>query len=196
MHKILMLVLFLAGTIPQLCAQHDYSTVSLAFTNENIALPFTRKVKSPAHPGVALGVEIPWRQMNQSELRWRGTLGAYFHEKVQHAVYAKAGLAYRYYLPFHIQVDAGADMGYAHSFYPSAIYEQTDDGGFEPVDQSGRPHAIASLGLGIGYDVLQNEERPLLVFLRYEMMVQTPFAVTIPVIPHTFFHLGVQYALF
>ena len=190
MRKILILLTFLVfGTT--LVAQSW--PISVSFVDESIAFPSHRLIKSPLHPGFTVGTEFPNKKFD-SDAEWglRAEIGAYFHERVENAVFLNGSAYYRQPIYWELYAEGGAGAGYLHSFYPSTIWEQQPDGGFSIKEQKGRPHAIATVDLGLGYDLSPQWT----VFIRYQLMVETPFASTIPVIPHTLFSMGAKFHLF
>jgi len=79
-------------------------------------------------------------------------------------------------------------LGYLHTFYPAELYQQTESGDFEVVNQLGRPHLYVNLGVGLTY-LGSNKMQP---FIRQELFIETPFANGIPVIPHSLLKIGIH----
>jgi len=75
-----------------------------------------------------------------------------------------------------------------HTFYPAELYEQNDAGEFESINQAGRSHLYLSAGVGFTY-LGSSKVQP---FIRQELMLETPFANGIPLIPHSLLKVGLQ----
>jgi hypothetical protein len=79
-----------------------------------------------------------------------------------------------------------------HTFYPGEVYELNENNGeFEKINQKGRPHLLAGVGVGITY--LKNKRwQP---FIRQDLSIETPFINGIPVMIHSFLKMGINYKL-
>jgi hypothetical protein len=166
------------------------SRLSIALTNESIALPFTRY--SPIHPGAEVGMTFWEKNKTRSSQRWNAVLGGYYHQRVETAFYLQGQYQYQWFLLPYLGVDLTGGLGYLHSFYPADLYEQNaTTGKYQAVSQIGRPHGIAELGLGLTFT---NSSR-IEPYIRQSMMVEAPFANGIPVIPHSFLKVGVNVKL-
>lgn len=176
-------------------AQQNDQRLTISLLDESFALPSTNFIKTDINPGIAIGLERPFKFGAKHEFGLSYGLGYFYHQKLEHNIFAQAAIFYKYDITkrFHAQADFG--LGYAHTFNPTELYEQQSDGSFNVVKQTGRAHAIATLGLELGYNLRNAQEKPLMIFTKYQMMLETPFAITIPVVPHTLFHVGVKFGL-
>lgn len=159
--------------------------ISVAATTEAIGLPFTNYF--PYHPGLEIKGNIKKTEKPKSIRYFNINLGSFYHQKVEMAFYL--GVEYQYTLKLFkgkIGLDFPVGLGYLHSFYPGKLYEQSDDGNFEEVSQLGRPHAYANLGVGLSY-LSCSKFQP---FIRQELLVETPFANGIPIVPHSILKVG------
>ena len=189
MNKLLILALFITGLLPSLHGQRIES-LSVAVTTEAIGLPFTNY--RPLHPGFEIKTTWKTKETDKNIQRYNTNLGAYFHRRVENGIYL--GGEYQYTQKLFQQkvgLDFPAGLGYLHSFYPGELYEQDENGEFSVVQQGGRPHFYLNLGTGISY-LGASRFQP---FIRQTVMVETPFANGIPVILHSFLHVGVNIQL-
>ncbi len=164
--------------------------ISVAATTKAIGLPFTNYL--PYHPGLELRATLRTKTTNKKTQRYNVNLGAFFHRRLQTGFYIGGEFQYtRKLFRQAIGLDLPIGVGYLHTFYPNELYEQTVNGDFEVVSQLGRPHAYINLGIGISY-LKPKKVQP---FIRQELFVQTPFANGIPVVPHSFFKIGINLKL-
>jgi len=154
---------------------------------EAIGLPFTNYL--PIHPGVEFKVAFKIKETQKNKQYFNANLGGYFHRKVETAFYL--GGEYQYTQKLFKQklgLDFPMGLGYLHTFYPAELYEQTESGDFESVNQLGRPHLYVNLGVGLTY-LGSPKVQP---FIRQELFVETPFANYFPLIPHSLLKVGVH----
>ena len=160
--------------------------ISVAATSEAIGLPFTNYL--PYHPGVEVKGTLKDTEKARSYRFVNVNLGFFYHERVETAFYL--GGEYQYSIMLfkkQMGLDVPIGLGYLHAFYPGELYEQNADGDFEKVRQFGRPRAYANLGVGVSYTGASRFQP----YIRQELMIETPFANGIPVIPHSLLKLGV-----
>lgn len=184
-----LIFILLVGFIQQSFSQR-IKQVSMAATTEAIGLPFTNYL--PYHPGFEAGATFFQKEKNKNLHSLSGKLGFYYHEKLETGIYL--GAEYQYSLQLFnekVSFDLPIGLGYIHTFYPGELYEQDANGDFQTVTQFGRPHLYVNLGIGATYTG-SNRFQP---FIRQELMVVTPFANGIPVIPHSFLKIGLQIKL-
>lgn len=161
--------------------------ISIAATSEAIGFPFTNYL--PYHPGIELKATLRNKERPQSIRQINVNAGYFFHRKVENAFYLGGEYQYTQKLfNSRIGLDIPAGLGYLHTFYPSELYEQTDSGDFERITSLGRPHLYVNLGIGLTY-LNDSKIQP---FIRQELFLETPFATSIPVIPHSLLKVGIQ----
>lgn len=163
---------------------------SVAVYSEAIGLPFTNY--SPIHPGMAVSATLKETEKAKSIRYLDVTAGFFYHERLETALYLGGTYQYSHKL-FNrtMSVDLPVGLGYLHSFYPGELYEQNEVGDFETVNQWGRSHLYVNLGVGLTY-LSKGNIQP---FIRQELLLETPFANGIPVIPHSLLKIGVQVKL-
>ncbi|MEM6297305.1 MAG: hypothetical protein AAF740_01305 [Bacteroidota bacterium] len=161
--------------------------LSVAATTEAIGLPFTNYF--PIHPG--LEVKATLRQVEKSKSIRSFNVGAGFfhHRRLETAIYLGGEYQHSFKLLHEkVSLDLPIGLGYLHSFYPSPLYEQNEDGNFDTVFQLGRPHAYLNLGIGVSC-LGSGKVQP---FIRQEMLLEAPFANGIPLITHSMLKAGIH----
>ncbi|MEO1515376.1 MAG: hypothetical protein AAFV95_10195 [Bacteroidota bacterium] len=186
--KYAFLFLFFLGT--QTVFSQTFQQFSFAATSEAIGLPFTNYL--PYHPGVEISGTLRKKDKANNVQYLNVKAGFFYHRRLETAIYL--GGEYQFSQKLFrqkISVDFPVGLGYLHSFYPGELYEQNGEGGFEKVNQLGRPHLYVNLGVGLTYLGIGRFQP----FIRQELMVETPFANGIPAIPHSLVKIGVQIKL-
>ena len=164
--------------------------LSLSINSEAIGLPFTNY--SPIHPGIEISGSLKRNERDRSIRYLNLKAGFFHHERLENAIYL--GGEYQYSQKLFggkMSLDVPMGLGYLHSFYPGELYEQNEAGDFETISQAGRSHLYVNLGVGLTF-LPQSKIQP---FIRQELLLETPFANGIPVIPHSLLKVGIQLKL-
>jgi len=164
-------------------------SIGISFQQESISLPFTRFEQWNPGGEIEYGFS-EWEKGNGLRQVYL-TLGYYFHREVESAFYLKVEYDIALRITDDIHFDIVPALGYMHSFYPGEIYEPIGEGNYELKKQLGRPHLWIESGLGFSFF----RTKPISPFLQYRFAVETPFANGIPVFPHSFYQVGIQYKL-
>ncbi|MEL6562406.1 MAG: hypothetical protein AAFQ94_29825 [Bacteroidota bacterium] len=176
----------LLSTVAQTSFGQKIEGFSLAFQTESIALPFSRI--SPVHPGVEFGLKLKSVTKTHSERSWHAYAGWFYHESMDQNFYLRGEYQFAYKIFKNLKLSVPLGLGYLHSFHSKPVYEQGEDGTFEEKTQMGRPHATIHSGIGVRYVGINTIEP----FVKYDIMVQTPFVSTVPVGLRNFLKIGVN----
>lgn len=180
----------MAFGLNQYCSGQTNNKISISAMTESVAFPFTRY--SPIHPGLEFGYLLKERQKTKMIKALNMQLGWYLHKKVQNAFYIRAESAWQFFLKDFITADLYAGLGYMHVFYPGEVYQlNSSSGEFEKINQTGRPHALGTLGFGFTYRNQSNIEP----FVRQDLGIESPFANGIPIMFHSFLKIGINIKL-
>jgi hypothetical protein len=139
-----------------------------------------------------VGTELFYTRGQHSQLFQTVQLGGFYNRYFGTSVFLSSDLAYRYTtgLGFYGEVMLG--VGYMHAFHPRDTYALNDNGTYERVTDWGKPSAMASFSLGVGYD----SGKRLSPFLRYQWLLQAPYAgEDLPYVPQALLHAGVKIRL-
>lgn len=167
-----------------------FQQYAVSLNSEAIGLPFTNY--SPIHPGIEITGTIRKKEKAKSVRYTNLKMGFFHHQRVENAIYLGGEYQYSQKLfKQKLSLDLPVGLGYLHSFYPAEIYEQNDSGDFEKITQLGRPHLYVNLGIGVTYTGADKVQP----FVRQELLLETPFANGIPVIPHSILKIGIQIKL-
>ena len=164
-----------------------FQQFSISLNSEAIGLPFTNY--SPIHPGIEISGNLQKNEKHKSIRYLNAKAGFFHHQRLMNAFYLGAEYQYSQKLfKERMSLDLPLGLGYLHSFYPGEIYEQNEAGDFESINQVGRSHLYLNAGIGLTY-LAGSRVQP---FIRQELLLQTPFANGIPLIPHSLLKIGVQ----
>ena len=181
--RTLLIFLLIVSGISAYCQKN----ISVTVLNESISFPFTRF--TPMHPGIEIGTNLFHSEKLNKSYEVNAYIGGYHHESISNAFYLKGEYVYHIAAWEKLSCDLLAGLGYQHSFYPGELYSPKENGDYDATKQKGKPHAIANIGIGSTYRRWKTIEP----FVKYEFMVESPFANGIPVIPHTIFKLGFNF---
>lgn len=194
----LLVVLFLAGTPGRAQQRQDWPLRAAVFSNATLLPPgvLTRIFTQPLHPGLTLGTTYTYRNNGTHEFLQTFKAGYFYHRYNQHAIqlYTEAG----YRLHFRSGPDAGLLIGggYLHAMSTAQTFEWNGRGGYEKKRSLGRPQAMISTALELGYSLRMPTGAPVRFFLAYQFWLQTPFIKQyVPLLPNTALHLGASVPL-
>lgn len=172
--------------------------LSLSFFNNGTSMPgsgFAGVWNRSMHPGIQAGYYHTYKKWTNSSLFQTAKLGYFYHRFAQQAVqlYTEAGYEYRFKFGLYAAFTAGA--GYLHAFPAVPVFEM-DNGRYVENARWGRPQAMFSAALTVGYDLEHCLRLPVRPFIQYQFWMQTPFVKDyVPLLPNTAFHIGIQCTL-
>ncbi|CAA9316962.1 MAG: hypothetical protein AVDCRST_MAG56-6690 [uncultured Cytophagales bacterium] len=168
------------------------------FSNATLLPPvvLTRIFAEPLHPGLSLGTTYTYRNNGRHELLQTFRAGYFYHRYNQHAIqlYTEAG----YRLHSRSGLDAGLLIGggYLHAIPTTPTFAWNGRGSYDRKRSLGRPRAMISSALELGYSPRMPTGAPVRFFLAYQFWLQTPFLKQyVPLLPNTALHLGASVPL-
>lgn len=171
-----------------------FYSISLSGYNHGIGLPFQAALRGPLNPGFALSAAYRWRQKAQWTRYQRLELGGYRHQHLSNGFYLKTDLVQRWAAPWGSVFEAQASLGYLRDFAFYEVFEPGPNGAYERGKAGSFGSLLVGAGLGIGHEITLSKGA-LVPFLRYEVLLQTPYSTFVPAMPHGMLHLGVQLLL-
>ena len=150
---------------------------------------------TPLHPGLELGTEF--RYNHSAKNQWLQTIkaGGYYHQYSQTALQVYSELNYRRKIFQKISGDAKLGLGYMYAIPDLQTFE-LKDGIYEEKKISGRSQFMASVALGLRYQLSDSSDGPQL-FMNMQCFFQMPFIKSyVPVLPNTALHVGVALPFF
>ena len=150
----------------------------------------------PFHPGVSVGTEFRYNENEKNHLFQTVRLAYTFHRYVQQTLQLYSEFGYRRQLGLRWDLEGRIGGGYLHAFPHGGIFSQNSNGQYEKVSNWGRPQAMLSLAGGPGYRVAGTPEKPVRIFLHYQVYMQMPFVPGyVPLLPNTALHVGLYFSI-
>lgn len=170
--------------------------LSLSVFNNGTALPgsgFAGVWNRSVHPGLQAGYQHTYRKRPNSSLFQTAKLGYFYHRFAQQAIQLYTEVGYEYRLAFGLYGALTAGGGYLHAFPGVEVYKM-HNGNYKTGAGWGRPQAMFSTALTVGYDLERCTSVPVRPFVQYQFWMQAPFVKGyVPLLPNTALHIGIQY---
>jgi len=198
MRNIVLLFLMLIATFYHTFAQTENknkAAISFTIFNENFGLnPLPQG--NPFHLGGTAAVEFIKKQ-NGIYRKTNGIeLGYFKHSSVFQTAYIAWKPKYAWQFKSGLQLHGLLGLGYAHVL-PTQTTFTLQEGTYHAQNNTGKSGGLASLGLGIGYQVAQDSQVPVTIFLRHELMVIAPFNINkaLPASVNSILSIGLTFNL-
>lgn len=187
--KILSLhLLFLSTEI--LSGQSTGLPISVSIFNESTAIPFTRFLTFPVHPGLQVGTEFPWSASEHTRLFQTANISYFYHQYLTQGIGLNSELGFEYRTRSGFASEALFGIGYMHTFATATEYTWTQ-GHYEIRGDKGNARIYPSLTLGIGYYLNPEITTSPEIFFKYQAWIEYPYSPDfIPVMTHINFHVG------
>jgi hypothetical protein len=167
--------------------------VSISIFNEATAIPFTRLVTTPVHPGIQLGTAWDYNTKAHSRLFQTANLQYYYHRYLCQGVGISSELGFEHRFSCGFSVAGLFGLGYMHTFTTAEEFV-FDDGTYTQKPDAGTGRLTTSLAIDLGYCLKKTDTRSPKVFLRYQPWLEYPFSPGfIPVMTHINLHAGVKF---
>jgi hypothetical protein len=162
----------------------------ISFFSHKASFPFQGMINSPIHPGISVGTEIAYKKGKNGKL-FQTINAGYFNNKFNaKAIFLLSEFGYRQSLKMGVFGDVFLGLGYIHSFHPRPIYSLNSHGVYEKLKDKGKPAALISAAMGLGYDFNRITNWPLSIFLKYQYALQGPHNLDSPLWPNSMLHVG------
>jgi hypothetical protein len=158
------------------------------------------------YPGFKLGVEFPIYAKEKTRTKGNGATKVKLKER-----FIATNLSFYHHPTFHTNFVLSAEwqkrktrqngwftefapgLGLSRTFLAGETYKQNESGGFEKVNLAGHTYFMASVMGGVGYDFKVKKEKPVKAYLKYGLLILTPYNDFI--LPRPTVELGVIKAL-
>ena len=190
MRKPLILLCLLAPLL--LAAQRDPIPLNLSLFNEATALPFTRFVTLPLHPGIQAGTEFDYRVGLHTRLFQTANAYYFHHAHLNQGIGLSTDLGWEYRHRTGLTGGALLGVGYLHSFNVAEEHVLVDGEYVQRADH-GNARLTPSLSLELGYCLNRENLSGSKLFLRYQAWAEFPYSPGfIPLMTHINLHLGAR----
>lgn len=175
-------------------SQDRFHPLNISFFNESTAIPYTRFLTTPVHPGIQIGTEFNYNKSEHNRTFQSLNLSYFYHNHLAHGIGLHTEIGYEYRFGFGLALEGLFGLGYLHTFATSEEYTLVN-GSYEKKPDKGNARLFPSLSLDLGY-YLHNTSPVSKIFIRYQSWVEYPYSPGfIPAMPHISLHLGVQFNL-
>jgi len=174
-------------------AQNKSIPISISIFNESTAIPFTRFVTTPIHPGIQMGTEFNYKIKEYSRLFQTANLSYFYHNNLAQGIGINTELGYEYRLKMGLAFEGLLGIGYIHTFVTNEEFTFMN-GHYEKKADKGNARLYPSFSLDIGYYLRKADNNSPKFFIRYQSWVEYPYSPDfIPVMTHINLHLGAKF---
>lgn len=193
MNSILNFILFLLITSSSLAfGQRKSIPINVSVFNESTAIPYTKFITKPIHPGFQIGTEFNYRSKSHTRLFQTANLNYFYHNYLAQGLGINTELGYEYRIGFGLAFTGLIGLGYMHTFATTEEFTFSD-GQYKKKPDKGNPRLFPSVSLDIGYYLTKKVNSPKL-FLRYQSWAEYPYSPGfIPVMTHINLHIGLKF---
>lgn len=189
--KSILILIFITPII--LFGQGKLIPVNISIYNESTAIPFTRFVTTPIHPGMQLGTEFDYKSKVHSRLFQTANVFYFYHNYLSQGVGINTELGYEYRLKSGLAFSGLLGVGYMHTFATTEEFSFSN-GRYEKKRDKGNARLYPSLSIDMGYFLKKAEKNSPKIFIRYQSWAEYPYSPDfIPVMTHINLHLGARF---
>lgn len=194
MNKIL---IFLVLFVPLLLhGQRNARPVTISLLNESTAIPFTRFMTTPFHPGIQIGTEFNFREMEHFRIFQTVNVSYFYHNHLAQGIGINTEFGYEYRSKSGIAFSSLIGLGYLHTFSTAAEYKLLD-GIYNNQADRGNARLFPALSLETGYYLKTTQQQSPKLFIRYQSWIEYPYSPDfIPLMTHINLHLGVKFFMY
>lgn len=177
---------------PFLWSQEQAIPVRISVFNEATAIPFSKIITTPIHPGIQVGTEFEYK--NEQRYRWFQTANVsyFYHNHLMQGVGINTELGYEHHLFENFSVSGLLGLGYMHTFTTKQEYAFTN-GHYEKKPDKGNARLYPSISFDLGYSLKKGVNESPQIFIRYQSWAEYPYSPGfIPIMTHINFHVGAK----
>ncbi len=142
------------------------------------------------HPGMTLGVDVPFLERKRHELYVPTSAVFYIHPKNSRVLMLNSGLGYRWHSKKVVFVTTSLRVGYMHSFVAGDLYRE-ENGEIVEVRDHGRPAFAPYFDLGVGVNLFKDRSHQFSPYFKIMAFGRYPYNGYM--LPQAGWQLGVIY---
>lgn len=167
--------------------------ISISFFNESTAIPFTRFMTTPIHPGIQVGSEFNYRVKNHSRLFQTSNISYFYHNYLAQGIGWNTEFGYEYRLKSGFAFESLIGVGYMHTFATQEEFAFSN-GHYEKKADKGNGRFFPSFSLDFGYYLKKANKNSTKIFFRYQSWAEYPYSPDfIPLMTHINLHVGAKF---
>jgi len=191
MTRILIFLIFITPTL--LFGQQKAIPIIISVFNESTAIPFTRFVTTPIHPGIQAGTEFNYLNKDHSRLFQTANISYFYHNYLAQGIGFNTEVGYEYRLKFGLAFEGLIGVGYMHTFATAEEFTLTN-GQYEKRADKGNARLYPSFSIDIGYYLKKQNRNSPKIFIRYQSWAEYPYSPDfIVVMTHISLHVGAKF---
>ncbi|HEX8333526.1 MAG TPA: hypothetical protein VF622_12940 [Segetibacter sp.] len=194
MKNLLLLLLLFTSAVTAYSQRQKH--ISLAVTNHNSAMPFSKfggLFQPPLHPGFEVAYDFNWKTRKKHDWFQSVKVGYFYHRFVQHGIPLYTTFGYRYKFSKAWSAESSLAAGYMHSIPATAKFKLNEAGEYENNKGIGRMQAIAAFNVGASHTITNSSTKSVTVFTLYQQRLQFPFINNyVPLLPYNTLMIGVR----
>ena len=191
MKRFLLILFLVSPTI--LFGQQKGIPINVSLFNESTAIPFTRFVTTPIHPGLQVGTEFNYTVKEHSRLFQTANISYFYHNYLAQGIGLNSELGYEYRLKFGLAMTGLLGLGYMHTFATAEEFTFSN-GQYQKKADKGNSRLYPSFSIDLGYYLKRTEANSPKIFLRYQSWIEYPYSPGfIPAMTHINLHLGAKF---
>ncbi|HTF82549.1 MAG TPA: hypothetical protein VL947_12520 [Cytophagales bacterium] len=175
------------------CWLWSQTPIQVSLFNEATAIPFTKILTRPIHPGLQLGTEFNY--IKKTKTRWFQTVNSsyYYHKHLAHGFSIFTEVAYEYRFKWGVALQPMLGVGYLHTFSTHDEFTLIN-GQYEKKPDRGNARLYSSVALDVGYYINPHSSHSSKIFIKYQPWLEYPFSPGfIPAMTHINLHLGFKF---
>ncbi|GIL23119.1 MAG: hypothetical protein BroJett042_16320 [Bacteroidota bacterium] len=173
--------------------QQKLIPIHVSLFNESTAIPFTKFITTPIHPGLQAGTEFEYKQKTHSRFFQTANINYFYHNHLAQGVGLSSEFGYEYRLKSGLAFATLFGLGYLHTFSTAEEFTHTN-GKYEQKFDKGNARLYPSLSFDIGYYLAKENVSSPKVFMRYQSWAEYPYSPGfIPIMTHINLHLGTKF---
>jgi hypothetical protein len=176
-----------------LLGQGEAIPINVSIFNESTAIPFTRFITTPIHPGLQLGTEFNYKVKKHSRLFQTANISYFYHNYLAQGIGLNTELGYEYRLKFGLAFEVLLGIGYMHTFATTEEFTFTN-GHYGKKADKGNARIYPSFSFDMGYYLKKTDKNSPKIFLRYQSWAEYPYSPDfIDVMTHINLHVGAKF---
>ena len=176
-----------------LWSQSKLMPINVSLFNESTAIPFTRFITTPVHPGIQVGTEFDYTSKAHTRLFQTANVSYFYHNYLAQGIGIHTELGYECRASMGLALTGLLGLGYMHTFATTEEFTH-NNGQYEKKSDKGNARLIPSLSFDIGYYLRCADAYSPKIYLRYQAWAEYPYSPDfIPVLTHINLHAGVKF---
>jgi hypothetical protein len=190
-------ILIFIALFPMLVnGQENVFPLNISLFNEATAIPYTRIITLPIHPGIQIGTDYSYRTKKHSRLFQTANINYFYHNHLNQGIGINSEFGYEYRTRPGLSFSCLLGIGYMQTFSTTEEFS-FNNGQYEKNTDGGNARFIPSLSVDANYYIFRESEHSPSIFIRYQAWIEYPYSPDfIPLMTHINLHAGARFYIF